>query len=174
MKTDDFYYLGKILKTYGNKGQVLVHLDVDDPGSYQNLESVFIDVYGECIPFSVMEIEMKARNNAVLSFADVHTSGEAGEFTGKRMYLPLAGLPPLTGKKFYYHEVTGFKVTDINAGDIGVVEAILDVHQQALFQIRLRDKEILIPVTDNIIQEVDRENRIITIEAPEGLIDIYL
>ena len=174
MKTDDFYYLGKILKTFGNKGQVLVHLDVDDPGSYRNLESVFIDVYGERIPFSVMEIEMKERNNAVLSFSDVHTSEEAGEFTGKRMYLPLASLPPLTGKKFYYHEVTGFKVTDIKAGDIGVVEAILDVHQQALFQIRFRDKEILIPVTDNIIQEVDRENRIITIEAPEGLIDIYL
>ena len=41
MNKDDFYFLGKILKTHGNKGQVQVHLDVDDTENYQNKEELF-------------------------------------------------------------------------------------------------------------------------------------
>lgn len=154
MRTDDFYYLGKILKTSGNKGQVLVHLDVDEPGAYQNLESVFLDVYGELIPFFITSIELKGRKNAILSFSEVTTADEAEDYTGRLMYLPLSVLPPLTGNKFYFHEVTGFSVIDINFGKIGIIEAILDLHHQALFQIRFNDKEILIPIADKIIRTV--------------------
>lgn len=174
MKTDDFYYLGKITKTYGNKGQLLVHLDVDDPALYVDLKSVFVDVYGELIPFMIDDVEMKGKNTVILSLSDVSTTEEAEEFSGKSMYLPLENLPPLKGSQFYFHEVTGFSVTDVNSGPIGAIESILDLHHQALFQIRFKGKEILIPVTDSIIRAVDREKKIITIEAPTGLIDIYL
>jgi 16S rRNA processing protein RimM len=174
MKTDDFYYLGKITKTYGNKGQLIVHLDVDDPAEYSNLKSVFVDVFGELIPFIIEDIEMKGKNTVILSLSDVNTSEEAEEFSGKGMYLPMEDLPPLKGSQFYFHEVTGFSVTDINSGNIGVIESILDLNHQALFQIRFNGKEILIPVTDSIIRSVDREKKVITIEAPIGLIDIYL
>ena len=59
MNKDDFYYLGRVLKTHGNKGQVMVHLDVDDPEVYHNLESVYLDLRGERIPFFIAGIELK-------------------------------------------------------------------------------------------------------------------
>ena len=51
---------------------------------------------------------------------------------------------------------------------------MLDLPHQAILQIKLGGKEILVPITDEIILKVDRQNRHIDIEAPEGLIDIYI
>ena len=59
MNKDDFFYLGKILKTHGNKGQVIVLLDVDDPEDYLALESVYLDLHGERIPFFIGSLELK-------------------------------------------------------------------------------------------------------------------
>lgn len=174
MEKKDFYYLGKILKTFGNKGQLMVHLEVDEPEKYLDLESVYLDIYGERIPFFITGVELKNRNSAVLSFADVDSTEVAEEYTGKEMFLPLSSLPQLTGKQFYYHEVEGYTVVDTHFGELGTLLSILDLHHQALFQVKSGEKEILIPVVDDVIIEIDREKKVLTIEAPEGLIDIYL
>jgi 16S rRNA processing protein RimM len=65
-------------------------------------------------------------------------------------------------------------VVDENYGELGTIKEILDYPNQAVMQIFRGDKEVLIPVNDDIISKVDRETRTIHIKAPEGLIDIYL
>jgi 16S rRNA processing protein RimM len=174
MNKDDFYYLGKILKTHGNKGQVLVHLDVDDPGTYHNLESVYLDLHGERIPFFIVSVELKHHRKAVVQFLDFDSLEDAESLQGLEMYLPVTKLPALKGNKFYYHEIKGFEVIDQNHGNIGVIEDILELPLQSLFQIRHGEKEILIPVVDEIIQKIDRKKKILMIGAPPGLIEIYL
>ncbi|MEI7490002.1 MAG: ribosome maturation factor RimM [Bacteroidota bacterium] len=174
MQRDDFYYLGKIIKTVGNKGQLMVHLDVDEPLNYEALESVYLDVYGERIPFFITAIQLKNRNSAIISFSDVITTDEAEEYIGREMFLPLDSLPELSGNQFYFHEIEGFTVIDKNYGELGILESVLDLNHQALFQVRHGEKEILIPAVDQVIRGIDREKRILSIEAPEGLIDIYL
>jgi 16S rRNA processing protein RimM len=174
MNKDDFYYLGKILKTHGNKGQVMVHLDVDDPTTYQNLESVHLDLHGERIPFFIASLELKHNRKAVVKFQDFDTLEDAESLQSLEMYLPITELPPLKGNQFYYHEIKGFQVVDQNHGNIGVIEDILELPHQALFQVRHGEKEILIPIVDEIIQKVDRRKKLLLIEAPPGLIEIYL
>ena len=173
MNKDDFYYLGKILKTHGNKGQVLVHLDVDDPDDYNKLESVYLDLQGERIPFFILSLELKHNRKAVVQFQDFNTLEDAESLQGLEMYLPATELPALKGNQFYFHEIIGYQVTDQHHGNIGVVEDILELPHQALFQVRHGEKEILIPIVDEIIQKVDRKNKRLTIDAPAGLIEIY-
>ena len=90
------------------------------------------------------------------------------------IYLPLDLLPKLEGNQFYFHEVIGFKVIDKNHGEVGVIVSINDSAAQPLFEIEQGDKEIFIPLIDNFIKKVDRENKVIQVETPEGLIDLYL
>ena len=174
MNKDDFYYLGKILKTHGSKGQVLVHLDVDDPETYHKLESVYLDLHGERIPFFIASLELKHNRKAVMKFQDFDTIEDTESLQGLEMYLPITELPSLKGNQFYYHEIIGFQVIDQNHGNIGVIDNILELPHQSLFQIRHGEKEILIPIVDDIIQKVDRRKKILMIEAPAGLIEIYL
>ena len=174
MNKDDFFYLGKVLKTHGNKGQVMVLLDVDDPEEYESLESVYLDLQGERIPFFIGSLELKHNRKAVVKFDDFDTIEDAESLQGLEMYLPVTSLPALKGNQFYFHEIIGYRVVDEHHGDIGIIEDILEMPHQSLFQSRHGEKEILVPVVDDIIRKVDRKKKQVMIEAPEGLIEIYL
>ena len=75
--------------------------------------------------------------------------------------------------KFYYHEVIGFTIVDKNFGEVGTLAYINDKAAQPLFEIENGDIEIFIPMIDDFIKKVDRENKTIEVETPKGLIDLY-
>ncbi len=68
-------------------------------------------------------------------------------------------LPKLEGKKFYFHEVIGFDVEDVHLGNIGKIVSINDCAAQPLFEILKDQTEILIPMIDDFIVEIDRANK---------------
>jgi 16S rRNA processing protein RimM len=174
MNKDDFYYLGKIAKPFGSKGQVVAYLDVDEPQHYKKLESVYLDLDGEWVPFLIKSFELLTGRKILLHFEDVNTIEEAVAYTGREMYLPLDNLPRLKGKKFYYHEVMGFTVIDAIHGNIGTLLNVMELPRQAMLQVTFGEKEILVPLVDEVILKVDRKKKELHIRAPEGLIDIYL
>jgi len=174
MDKKDFYFLGKIAKASGYKGNLVFFFDVDDIAPYKDLEAVFVEISGDLIPFAIHSIQVKSNNSAYVHLEDVNSAEEAVALTGSDLYLPGSYLPPLTGEKFYYHEVIGYEVVDQEAGSIGIIESVIDQGPQDIFTIRFKGKEILLPVTDEIILHVDRKNNKLMVNAPEGLIDIYL
>lgn len=110
-----------------------------------------------------------------VKFEDINSEAEADKIIGCEVYLPLSILPKLEGNKFYFHEIIGFTAQDVNLGDIGVITDVNDTAAQAIFIITNSDnKEILIPVIDEFIKEVNRKTKTILFKTPEGLIDLYL
>ena len=109
-----------------------------------------------------------------IDFEEVKDEAAADKILGSELYLPLHMLPPLSGNKFYFHEVIGFTVMDEVHGDIGIIKAVNDSASQELFEMNKDGKELLIPINDDIITKVDRESKTIYVKTPEGLVDLYL
>lgn len=172
MTKDECYYLGRVTKPFGFKGEMTLFLDVDNQDDYAGLDSVFVEMKNGLVPYFIKSIRFSG-NKAIAMFDDL-TPDQAAALAGHDLYLPLDLLPKLTGNQFYYHEVKGFRVVDDRHGDIGVIESIIEYPAQPLFQIMNGTTEILIPVIDQVIKQVDRENRTIYISAPNGLIDLYM
>lgn len=174
MQKEDCFYLGKIVSKYSFKGEVLVKLDTDDPEIYQNLESVFVSLGSNLIPFFIDRCRLHKSDLLRIDFEEVKTESDADRIMGSLLYLPLTMLPKLAGDKFYFHEVIGFTLIDSVHGDIGIVQSVNDSTAQALFEVLKVDKQLLIPITDAIIKKVDRENKTISVSTPEGLVALYL
>jgi 16S rRNA processing protein RimM len=173
MENDDFYYLGRILKTFGNKGQLIILFDVDDSTLYKNLESVFVEIDHERVPFFIESMELQPNDKAIVSFFDIDSKEEAESFVTKELFLPLSALPKKSGNDFYNHEIIGFTVIDEHLGDIGIVEDLVEMPMQTLLQVRNKGREILIPVVDEIVKKVNRKTKTITVDTPEGLVELY-
>ena len=173
MKKDDCYELGYISKTKGLDGEVYVQLDVDEPEDYENLESVFIEIKKNLVPYFIQYIDFQDKK-VVISFEDIETLDQAKELVGSKLFLPLNNLPPLEEGQFYYHEVINFKIIDQNLGELGTIIQIYETGNQDLIAMQFQGKEILIPLVDDFIVKIDRENNILFVNLPEGLIDIYL
>jgi len=174
MKKDDCFYLGKIVKKYSFKGELLAKLDTDEPELYDNLDAVFMDLRGNLVPFFIESSQLHKSDLLRLKFEDINTESDAEALIKSDLYLPLELLPKLEGNKFYYHEVIGFTIRDINFGEVGIIKAINDSTAQALFEVDRDGVEILIPMNDEFIVKVDRANKIIEVNTPEGLIELYL
>ena len=170
---DDYYFLGKIYKPNGYKGKVNIYLDVDDPLEYESLKMVFIDKNGMLIPYFINSIHI-LNNKAVVEFQDIDSIEKAELISNSDLYLPLSELPELTGNQFYFHEVIGFSVVDKTKGELGAVCKIFEYPSQAVIQVFFKEKEILIPINPHVIVQVDREKKEIQIDAPDGLIELYL
>ena len=172
MEIKDCYCLGRATKPWGVKGQVMLFLDVDEPEDYATLDSAFVEVKGQLVPY-FFRIDSLNGNKAVVTFEDL-TPEQAAALCGRDLYLPLDMLPKLDGNKFYFHEVVGFRVVDSVYGDIGTIEQVIEYPAQPLFQIMKNGTEVLVPVIDPVIDKVDRKLKTIFITAPNGLIDLYL
>ncbi|MBE7652080.1 16S rRNA processing protein RimM [Tenacibaculum finnmarkense genomovar finnmarkense] len=173
MQKEDCFYLGKIVKKHSFKGEVVIKLDTDEPDLYENLESVFVDLGNNLVPFFIEKSTLSRSTMFRVKFEDVDTEADADAIMRAGIYLPLNLLPKLSGNKFYYHEVIGFTIVDKNFGEVGTLAYINDKAAQPLFEIENGDREIFIPMIDDFIKKVDRVNKVIEVETPKGLIDIY-
>jgi 16S rRNA processing protein RimM len=174
MQKEDCFYLGKIVSKYSFKGEVLVKIDTDEPELYDTMESVFVALRNNLVPFFIRQCRLHKSQLLRIDFEEVNSEDDANKIMGSKLYLPLSFLPKLTGNKFYFHEVVGFNVVDDIHGDIGIVQSVNDTTSQALFEILKDDKQLLIPINDDIITKVDRENKTIHVSTPEGLVSLYL
>lgn len=169
---DNCYYLGYLSKTQGYKGGLIAFFDVDDIREYRQLDHILVDLHGALTPFFIETINLKDKNFVHLKIEGVNDEETATELAGKDVYLPLEDLPKLPDDEYYLHELAGMKVIDANAGEIGVVEKVLDYSNNPLLQIMQNEHEILIPLIDNFVKKVDKKARIVHTDVPEELLDI--
>lgn len=174
MRKEDCFYLGKIAKKFSFKGEVLIYLDTDEPELYENMESVFVEFNKNLVPFFIENSSLHKNDFLRVQFEDVDSEQEADSIIGCEVYLPLSMLPKLTGNKFYFHEVIGFEVIDQRLGNIGKIVSINDSTAQPLFEVVNGTVEILVPMIDQFLVKIDRENKKVIMDLPEGLVEMYL
>lgn len=177
MKVENCFYLGYISKTIGTKGELAFKLDVDSPSSYHGIPMVLVQVLPkdvQLVPYFLEKAELQNNDLLRCKFEGTDTQKDAKSLVGKSLYLPLESLPKLRDDQFYFHEVVGFIIHDEHKGKLGKIEKVLEFSTSNLFSVQVNDKEVLIPVSDEIIVKVDKANKKIHVNCPEGLIDLYL
>ena len=134
----------------------------------------FVEVDGKLVPFFLEHIYIRNKGFAVAKFETIDNDKGALMLLKCGLYLPLDALPETEGNEFYHFEIENFKVIDEVHGDIGIVKHIIDLSGNPIIQIDFNGKEILIPKQDQFVKEIDWDEEILHINAPEGLIEMYL
>lgn len=173
MKVEDCFQLGHISKPHGINGELILVIDSDHPEAYENLESVFVDIKQKLVPFFIEKIRLNG-NRAQIKFDGIDEIEEAESLKGKEVYLPLSQLPELSEDQYYYHEIIGFSVTDKTKGTIGEVINIYEANGNDLLVVNYRGHEVLIPLQDEVVIEVDKARKMVSVDLPAGLLEIYL
>jgi 16S rRNA processing protein RimM len=174
MRKEDCFYLGKIAKKFSFKGEVLIYLDTDEPELYEKMESVFVEFNKNLVPFFIENCKLHKGDFLRVKFEDVDSEADADEIIGCEIYLPLNMLPKLEGNKFYFHEVIGFEIEDQRLGVFGKIVSINDTSAQPLFEVVNGSVEILVPMIDQFLVKIDRTNKKVIMNLPEGLVEMYL
>ncbi len=173
MKKEECYEVGYIVKTHGLKGELGIHLDVDNPADYQDVDGFLIEKGGELLPYFIESISI-LKDKAIVKFEEINSIDEAKLFVKKTLYLATDQLDDLDEGQFYYHDIIGYEVVDEKLGVLGTVKDVYDGSHQDLIAMEYQGAEVLIPVSDEHVKNANHEQKTLHVNLPEGLLDIYL
>ena len=173
MNKSDYFYLGFIHKTHGVKGEVIIGLADEISKKISKLESVFLEINNNLVPFFIEKISI-THSSAIIKFEDVETIEEAQKLIKNKIFLLSEFFPKLSVNEFYDQQIIGFKIIDKQHGELGLLNEILNLPQQKIIQTIYKNQEILFPLNNFTVLKINRQKKIIYVNIPKGLLDIYV
>ena len=163
--------LGRITKASGYEGTVLVRLERPFIENIPQMESVFIEIDGRPVPFFISEWSYNGSDILKLRFNDYNTEASVTGFRGCKVYIP-SGDSNINNPDDF-DELMGYEVQSEEKIPIGnVTEIIVNPGQLLLKIITPEKKEMLIPLHEDLIINLNKKGKIIVMKIPEGLADL--
>ncbi|HIF72824.1 MAG TPA: 16S rRNA processing protein RimM [Dehalococcoidia bacterium] len=169
---DDLVVVGRVRRPTGIKGAVLVEVYSGVPNRF----AVGDVVLAEGKEYEIVEIG-KSGNSAKLTFASINSIEKADPLRDLELSVPAESLPENPPGIYYHYEIIGINVVTNDGKPLGTLNEILETGSNDVFIVsekRARGEkkapEILIPVLDGVIVEVNKETNTMTIDLPEGIL----
>ena len=175
MNRDACFLLGKITKPHSFKGEVVLWMDVDDPEPYRNVETLWVEQHGTLVPYMLKSLKSH-KDRFVAHLHDVTTEAQAKALAGKDIWLPLSELPPIDEGKFYFHEVQGWTLVDAATEEaVGTVMHVVEHAAYPMLEVDFDGNgQGFVPLPEHVKVDVRRDQRVLAVELPAGLLDVYL
>lgn len=172
MQLNDFFEIGYISKTHGLKGEVQI-LFSESPEKLI-LENLFLDYNGKLIPHFVLSYKISQKNIGYFLFEDIDHVDKASKIIKRLVFLPNKLKPKIKKNDFSFSDLKGFTAIDTKHGLIGEIVQVQEFPKQFIATVIYQEREILFPVADDFILTIDIDKKTISVNLPDGLIDIYL
>ena len=168
IREEDVYRIGKIGKPHGVKGEVTMMFS-DDVFDRVDAEYVVLMLDGILVPFFFEEYRFRTDETAIVKFCDIDTQDQARELTNCEVYFP-RNLSDSGDDDISLSELNGFKLIDhIYNKVVGTICGIDDSTQNILFEL---EDGMLIPASDDLIENIDTDQQTIIMHIPEGLLSL--
>ncbi len=169
IKEQEVYKIGLIGKAHGVKGELSIQID-DDVFDRVDAEYLVLKLDGIFVPFFMEEYRFKSDSVALVKFEGVDTQERARELTGVEVYFPRELAEQDEEAELSYAALVGYTLIDNNSGKpVGTIAYVDEQTINIMFE--LEDGR-LIPASEELIVDVDQKNRTITLDIPEGILEL--
>lgn len=172
IRREEVYKIGVFNKPHGVRGEISFTF-TDDVFDRADCEYLVCLLDGIFVPFFIKEYRFRSDRTALVKLEGVDTAEKARMFTNVEVYFPIrhAGEAKEDGH-YSWNYFVGFQVKDTHYGDLGTIVSVDDSTSNTLFIIENNNKELLMPAQEEFIRHMDNKKRIMTVQLPEGLVDL--
>lgn len=167
--------IGRIGKAHGIRGELNVGIRTDEPEERFAVGAVVRTDPADRGPLTVTSQRFVSGSKLVLGFAEVPDRTAAEALHGTLLVIDTGELPELDDEDdFYDHELVGMQVVASDGAAIGEVADVVHGPGGDTLAVRAPGsrREVLIPFVRDIVPDVDRARRTITVTPPEGLLEL--
>ncbi len=160
-----FLVIGKLRRTHGLEGELLMEVITDFPERIRPAKKVYVGKN-----YDVVEITgVRWQNNDLLvTIAGYHNPEEAAALRNQFVYVRTDSLPPLPEGEYYQYQLIGLTVVDESETVLGVLAEVMETGANDVYLVRTPDeKEILLPAIASVILAVDLSQRLMRVRPPE-------
>ena len=165
--------IARAVRTRGLKGELVADLLTDFPERFAGLATlVAVSPKGER---SVVELEDHWFQNdrVILKLKGFDSIEAAGVWIGYEFAVPEADRVQLAEDEYYDWELEGCRVETLSGELVGRVQSVLRTGGVNLLDVEGDGKPAsLIPMVKSILVAVDKVQKLVVIDPPEGLLDL--
>jgi len=166
---DGLLLVGRVARAHGIRGQVVVNPETDFmEDRFRTGRVLLVGPADRTREHEILESRIQ-QGRPIVRFAGIDTMSDAETLAGADLWLRERDLEPLPAGTFYRHDLVGCDVVDTHGtlvGKITRVEGSLDRSYLVV------DEHTLIPLVGEICVAVEISSRRVTIDPPEGLIEL--
>lgn len=168
----DLLEVGKIVNTHGLKGEVKIVPWTDSPDVFEDLEYVHVKSRAENKILHISNIKYQ-KNNIIVKFKELNKIEEAEPLKNSVVLAPRDMLGELPEGVYYIADLIGLQVFDENEDLIGEISDVFSTGANDVYVVkRTEKKDLLLPVIENVILNVDIAQKKVVARIMEGLDDL--
>ena len=172
IKKEEVYKIGLFNKPHGIHGE-LQFTFTDDIFDRVDCDYLICLLDGIFVPFFIEEYRFRSDSTALVKFEGIDTAERARMFTNVEVYFPVKHAEEAEDGELSWNFFVGFRMEDVRHGELGEVVEVDTTTVNTLFVVEQEDgEELLIPAQEEFIVEINQEKKLITVELPEGLLNL--
>lgn len=165
--------IARIVKPRGIRGEVNCVIQTDFPERFSSLESVTVWLPNDARLKLNIEDVWFHNDRVILKFEGYDSMTAAQQLTGGRLVIADSNLELLEDGQFFEHQVIGSDVITSNGRSIGRVKSVMRTGGTDVLVLQTEEGvERMIPFADEICTEVDVSAKRITVDPPDGLLEL--
>lgn len=163
--------VGKIVNTHGLRGEVKVVAWTDSPDDFEKIKTVYIKMKSEQFSLKIKSIKYQ-KNNLIIKFDEFNNINEVLPYKNAVLYADREELGPLDEGVYYIVDLIGLDVITEDGEKVGVICDVFNAGASDIYDVKREGKKnLLLPVIDEVVKEVDLENGRVVVNIMEGLDD---
>lgn len=174
---NEIYPVGRAIKPHGINGEIAASVDGDI--DIASLKCIVLDIDGIFVPFFINSFRARGSEAVLLTIDGVTDENQAASLCNKEIYALRSDIGDIDSNTidedggFYISDLIGFTLLDEQDNEIGSITGYDDSTANSLLIIEDKDHTVrYIPIADDLIEDIDPENKTISINVPEGLLDL--
>ena len=172
IKKEEVYKIGLFNKPHGIHGE-LQFTFTDDIFDRVDCDYLICLLDGIFVPFFIEEYRFRSDSTALVKLEGIETAERARMFTNVEVYFPVKHAEEAEDGELSWNFFVGFRMEDVRHGELGEVVEVDTTTVNTLFVVEQEDgEELLIPAQEEFIVEINQEKKLITVELPEGLLNL--
>ncbi|PKM82626.1 MAG: 16S rRNA processing protein RimM [Firmicutes bacterium HGW-Firmicutes-14] len=170
-KGEDMIAVGRVINTQGHRGEVRVWPLTDFPERFSQGKTVILQKEGTARRLTVEKMRSQ-KNFLVIKFVEIPDMNAAEDIKEGYLMIGRDELTKLPEDTFYIFEILDMQVVLADGTVLGKVKDVVQAGGNDIYVVAGRIKDYQIPAVKEIVKLIDRENRRIIINPPEGLLDL--
>ena len=168
-----YFKIGKFPARYGLHGELVLQHVLGKRTTLKGLETIFIEqTRDNFLPYFIEQTFVKSETETYLKLEGIDAKETARKLTPKDAWLEEQDFKKFAAKAAPV-ALLGYSIIDVDK-DLGEIIEVIEQPHQILCTILYKGKEALIPVHEANLIKMDKKNKKVYVEVPEGLLDIYL
>ena len=164
---NDILEIGKVVNTHGIRGEIKIQPWCDDPMIFDELEYIYLD--GE--KYKVVKTRFH-KNCEIVAVEGINNINEAELLRNKIVMVPREALGELPEGTYYVADLLGLEVKTNDGKILGKIDDVIRTGSNDVYQVKCPGrKDILIPVIEEAVNEVNIDEGYVIVTLMKGLVD---